>query len=61
MDKGIIIGTEHETAFRPNLPFVLFRHATSVGLRVLLFNSSHMLIVIAPVASFSPSHLAVPT
>ncbi|KDQ54856.1 hypothetical protein JAAARDRAFT_37967 [Jaapia argillacea MUCL 33604] len=29
MDKGIIIGAEHETATRTNLPFVLFRHATS--------------------------------
>ena len=31
MDKGIIIGVEHETAMRPNLPFVLFRHSTSVS------------------------------
>lgn len=30
MDKGIIIGVEHEAAIRSNLPFVLFRHATSV-------------------------------
>jgi hypothetical protein len=30
MDKGIIIGVEHELAIRSNLPFVLFRHATSV-------------------------------
>lgn len=30
MDKGIIIGAEHETATRRNLPFVMFRHATSV-------------------------------
>ncbi|EIM83316.1 RIC1-domain-containing protein [Stereum hirsutum FP-91666 SS1] len=29
MDKGIIIGAEHETTARANLPFVLFRHATS--------------------------------
>ncbi|KZP16760.1 RIC1-domain-containing protein [Athelia psychrophila] len=29
MDKGIIIGAEHETATRKNLPFVMFRHATS--------------------------------
>ncbi|KAH8835929.1 RIC1-domain-containing protein, partial [Flagelloscypha sp. PMI_526] len=29
MDKGIIIGAEHETVMRSNLPFVLFRHATS--------------------------------
>ena len=32
MDKGIIIGAEHEAATRQNLPFVLFRHATSVSL-----------------------------
>lgn len=30
MDKGIIIGVEHEVAARPTLPFVLFRHSTSV-------------------------------
>jgi len=30
MDKGIIIGVEHETAVRYNLPFVMFRHAASV-------------------------------
>ena len=30
MDKGIIIGVEHETAVRHNLPFVLFRQMTSV-------------------------------
>ncbi|KAH9486681.1 Guanine nucleotide exchange factor subunit Rich [Psilocybe cubensis] len=29
MDKGIIIGIEHEAAVRTNLPFALFRHATS--------------------------------
>ncbi|KAJ7596719.1 RIC1-domain-containing protein [Mycena floridula] len=29
MDKGIIIGAEHESATRSNLPFVMFRHATS--------------------------------
>ncbi|KIJ68689.1 hypothetical protein HYDPIDRAFT_179745 [Hydnomerulius pinastri MD-312] len=29
MDKGIIIGAEHESATRMNLPFVMFRHATS--------------------------------
>lgn len=30
MDKGIIIGAEHESATRINLPFVMFRHTTSV-------------------------------
>ncbi|KAF8898475.1 RIC1-domain-containing protein [Infundibulicybe gibba] len=29
MDKGIIIGAEHEVAARTNLPFVMFRHTTS--------------------------------
>ncbi|KAF7310575.1 RIC1 domain-containing protein [Mycena chlorophos] len=29
MDKGIIIGAEPEVATRANLPFVMFRHATS--------------------------------
>lgn len=29
MDKGIIIGVEHEAIARMNLPFVIFRHATS--------------------------------
>ncbi|EJD04265.1 RIC1-domain-containing protein [Fomitiporia mediterranea MF3/22] len=29
MDKGILIGAEHEIAARPTLPFVLFRHTTS--------------------------------
>jgi RAB6A-GEF complex partner protein 1 len=32
MDKGIIIGAEHEAATRSNVPFVMFRHATSVSL-----------------------------
>lgn len=31
MDKGIIIGVEHEAATRMNLPFVMFRHVTSVS------------------------------
>lgn len=30
MDKGIIIGAEHEAATRMNLSFVMFRHVTSV-------------------------------
>ena len=30
MDKGIIIGAEYEIAARSNLPFVMFRHTTSV-------------------------------
>lgn len=35
MDKGIIIGVEHETAIRSNLPFVMFRHAASVSYIVM--------------------------
>lgn len=30
MDKGIIIGVEHEAAARVSLPFVMFRIVTSV-------------------------------
>jgi hypothetical protein len=30
MDKGIIIGAEFEALSRSTLPFVLFRHSTSV-------------------------------
>lgn len=32
MDKGIIVGAEHEAAARMNLPFVMFRQSTSVRL-----------------------------
>jgi len=41
MDKGIIIGAEHEAATRKNLPFVMFRHATSSHLflhHILLYH-----------------------
>ena len=38
MDKGIIIGVEHELAIRSNLPFVLFRQSTSVS---YFFNESY--------------------
>ncbi|KII93321.1 hypothetical protein PLICRDRAFT_130973 [Plicaturopsis crispa FD-325 SS-3] len=41
MDKGIIIGAEHEAATRMNLPFVMFRHATSSHLflhHILLYH-----------------------
>ncbi|CAA7259964.1 unnamed protein product [Cyclocybe aegerita] len=41
MDKGIIIGVEHESAIRANLPVVLFRHATSSHLflqHILLYH-----------------------
>ncbi|THH21002.1 hypothetical protein EW146_g469 [Bondarzewia mesenterica] len=41
MDKGIIIGAEHEITTRMNLPFLMFRHATSSHLflhHILLFH-----------------------
>ncbi|CAK5265262.1 unnamed protein product [Mycena citricolor] len=41
MDKGIIIGAEYEVATRSNLPFAIFRHATSSHLflhHILLFH-----------------------
>ncbi|KAJ7071458.1 RIC1-domain-containing protein [Mycena amicta] len=41
MDKGIIIGAEPEVATRTNLPFVMFRHATSSHLflhHILLYH-----------------------
>lgn len=44
MDKGIIIGAEHELATRSNLPFTLFRHTTSSHLflqHILLYHLSH--------------------
>lgn len=50
MDKGIIIGVEYEAAIRSNLPFVLFRHATSVILFPPLTNPQHW-------CSLSKSHL----
>ncbi|KAF8912940.1 RIC1-domain-containing protein [Gymnopilus junonius] len=45
MDKGIIIGVEHETAIRSNLPFVMFRHATSSQLflqHILLYHLENL-------------------
>ena len=35
MDKGIILGVEHEAASRMNLSFVMFRHITSVCCQLL--------------------------
>ncbi|KAL9715951.1 WD40 repeat protein [Leucoagaricus gongylophorus] len=43
MDKGIIIGAENELVTRSNLPFVIFRHATSSHLflqHILLYHLS---------------------
>ncbi|KAI0035243.1 RIC1-domain-containing protein [Vararia minispora EC-137] len=42
MDKGIIIGAEHEIAARSNLPFVTFRHATSSHLFLHHILLSHL-------------------
>jgi len=55
MNKGIIIGAEHEIAARSNLPFVTFRHATSVSIQSavrhtvppdhgILFSQSHLFL-----------------
>lgn len=42
MDKGIIIGAEHESSVMSNLPFVTFRHTTSVRVsRVRVAFSNH--------------------
>ncbi|PPQ63714.1 hypothetical protein CVT24_004294 [Panaeolus cyanescens] len=41
MDKGIIVGVEHECTARSNLPFVMFRHSTSSHLflqHILLYH-----------------------
>ncbi|KAF9478024.1 RIC1-domain-containing protein [Pholiota conissans] len=41
MDKGIIIGVEHEAAVRSNLPFAMFRHTASSHLflqHILLYH-----------------------
>ncbi|KAF9056469.1 RIC1-domain-containing protein [Panaeolus papilionaceus] len=41
MDKGIIVGVEHECTVRSNLPFVMFRHSTSSHLflqHILLYH-----------------------
>lgn len=35
MEKGVIIGVEHEAATRVTLPFVMFRTVTSVRMRHL--------------------------
>ncbi|TFK30747.1 RIC1-domain-containing protein [Coprinopsis marcescibilis] len=44
MDKGIIIGAEHEIATRMNLPFTMFRHTTTSHLflhHILLYHISN--------------------
>ena len=52
MDKGIIIGAEHEASMRTNLPFVIFRHATSVRLLILHLDCKHSNVV----TNFSPTY-----
>jgi len=55
MDKGIIIGAENELATRSNLPFVIFRHATSVG-RALIDIELHITNQnSSPISSYSIS------
>lgn len=58
MDKGIIIGVEHEAAIRTNLPFVMFRHATSVGFYILLKLSAQD-AHFTPVAIVSSTYIAL--
>ena len=59
MDKGIIIGVEHELAIRSNLPFVLFRQSTSVGCSFQwIIRSSKRLY---PVSPLPPTHLTLPS
>jgi hypothetical protein len=40
MNKGIIIGAEHESGVGATLPFVTFRHATSVRQQPVLSRST---------------------
>ena len=54
MDKGIIIGAENELATRSNLPFVIFRHATSVG-RALIIELHITNQNSSPISSYSIS------
>ena len=53
MDKGIIIGAEHEAAVRMNLPSVMFRQSTSVRIfdKVLLLSTEQNLV-----PPFPPPH-----
>src|SRR5258708_25285708 len=55
MDKGIIIGAEHESSVMSNLPFVTFRHARSV--RISRVTGAHTLTDVT-VPFVSASHLA---
>jgi hypothetical protein len=49
MDKGIIIGAEHESSVVSTLPFVTFRHATSVRQRLAV---DEMNLLIRPIVAF---------
>ena len=56
MDKGIIIGAEHESSVASTLPFVTFRHATSVSQRLAV---SEMNFLTRALVAFVPaSHSA---
>lgn len=53
MDKGIIIGVEHEAAVRMNLPSVMFRQSTSVR---VFYNAFLLSTELNPVPPFPPPH-----
>ena len=59
MDKGIIIGVEHEAAIRSNLPFVLFRHATSVVFYFSIYSLSPLMLF-SQVLPFFAAYLIAP-
>lgn len=58
MDKGILIGAEIEVATRSNLPFAMFRHATSVSTTT---GTRHILTLVFAVSSLpSPYPTVLP-
>lgn len=57
MDKGIIIGAEHEAAVRMNLPFVMFRQSTSVRIFDSTFFHSAERSAVSPFPPPYPSAL----
>lgn len=58
MDKGIIIGVEHEAATRLSLPFVLFRHSTSVSNNASLHIYCLLIIAFHSPTCFSITYFA---
>ena len=59
MDKGIIIGAEHESSVMSKLPFVTFRHATSVRIGHVRVRGAFSNLTKAIVAFVSASRFAV--